>query len=494
MNPALGACLQRLGLTRIPFPPTPDASAYFHTPLLERELAETAHCLRTRAGIVLLTGEVGLGKTTFLRRLLALLEEDGADAALVLNTFLQGEELLAAILADFGLAAGAGTAAGLELLTAFLVERRAQGRLCVLVIDDAQNLSLESLELLRLLTNLETGQEKLLQIVLSGQPELAASLAAPAIRQLTTRIVKHVRLSAMDAAQVRDYVGFRLAVAGAAGRIQLSAPGLRALLRASRGNPRRIHLILDRCLYGLVAAGGGTIDAALVRAATAESGAQLGEGRARRPRLLASAALGGFAAAAIAAAAAFQAGAPTGPANGPAGSLPAAGAVVEAAGAARAPAPAPPAVAAAAPAHGRGWNACIDALAAAGAGGVQLARVDRAWAARLDGRADTCLAREGTAWRVAWRGELSPERFFMGPDSARNVRRVQGALAAEGLYPAAIDGLYGPRLRAAIRGFQARNGLEATGLPDAATLLFIDTLATARAAAGPALQDHHGDS
>ncbi|NZA24813.1 AAA family ATPase [Luteimonas sp. SJ-92] len=482
MNTALGACLQRLGLTRVPFPPTPDASAYFHTPLLERELAETAHCLRTRGGIVLLTGEVGLGKTTFLRRLLALLEEEGTDAAMVLNTFLQGEELLAAILGDFGLTAGAGMAAGLDRLNAFLLERRARGRLCVLVIDDAQNLSLDSLELLRLLTNLETGQEKLLQIVLAGQPELCASLAAPAIRQLTTRIVKHVRLPAMDAGQVRDYVGFRLAMAGAAGRIQLSAPGLRALLRASRGNPRRIHLILDRCLYGLVAAGGGTIDAALVRAAAAESGARVRPVRTWRPRLLASAALGAAAVAAIAAAAAFHAAVPAGVANGPIAST-------------TALASASPAVPAALAAAGdRRWDACVDTLTASASGGVQLARVEAAWAARLAGRAETCVAREGATWRIAWRGELLPERFFMGPDSARNVRRVQGALAAEGLYPAAIDGLYGPRLRAAIGAFQARNGLEATGLPDAATLLFLDTLAAAQAAAGPATQDHHGDS
>ncbi|HET6396987.1 MAG TPA: AAA family ATPase, partial [Pseudoxanthomonas sp.] len=251
MNPALARHLQTLGLERAPFPPTPDAAAYFRTPLLERELVEAAHALRTRAGFVLLTGEVGTGKSTFLRRLLHSLESEGVVVSLVFNTFLQGADLLAAVLRDFGLEPQGNPAADIERLNRFLVGQWQKQATCVLVIDDAQNLTVESLELLRLLTCLETGQEKLLQIVLAGQPELRENLEQPRIRQLTSRICKHVRLAPMDAGQTGDYVAFRLAASGpGGGGIALEPDAVAELHRASGGNPRRIHLVMDRCLYG----------------------------------------------------------------------------------------------------------------------------------------------------------------------------------------------------------------------------------------------------
>lgn len=266
--------LERLGLRRAPFPHTPDAAAYFASAHLERELSEALHCLRARSGFVLLTGEVGTGKSTFVRRLLDQAGREGLVSSLVLNTFLQGAELLAAILRDFGLAPRGSMAADVETLNRFLLELWRNGHGCVLVIDDAQNLDLESLELLRLLSSIETAQEKLLQIVLAGQPELRARLDDPRIRQLTSRIVKHVQLAPLEAVEIGAYVRFRLQTAGAGPELVFGDDAATALLAVSRGNPRRIHLIMERCLYGLLALETWRIDAALVRAAAAEAGVQ----------------------------------------------------------------------------------------------------------------------------------------------------------------------------------------------------------------------------
>jgi len=135
----MNSMLQALGLHRHPFPPTPDAESYFYTPQLESDLAEIRHCILARKGFVLVAGEVGLGKSTLVRRLLASLQDQPVRSALVLNTFLQDEALLDAILADFGLPTGVGMAAGLTTLNQFLLDGHRQGITSLLVIDDAQN-------------------------------------------------------------------------------------------------------------------------------------------------------------------------------------------------------------------------------------------------------------------------------------------------------------------------------------------------------------------
>ncbi len=287
--------LERLGLRRMPFPPTPDAATYYTTANLESELAEALHCLQVRAGFVLLTGEIGTGKSTFVRRLLDQAGREGMVSSLVFNTFLQGGELLSAILCDFGLEPAGSLAADVETFNRFLLELWRNGHGCLLVIDDAQNLDLESLELLRLLSSIETGQEKLLQIVLAGQPELRTRLNQPRIRQLTSRIVKHVRLEPLQPQEILDYVHFRLQAAGAGPDIVFDAEAAAALSVASKGNPRRIHLVMDRCLYGLLALDTRRIDAALVRSAAAEAGALPARRRQRRsPPSLAVAASAGL--------------------------------------------------------------------------------------------------------------------------------------------------------------------------------------------------------
>ncbi|MGW8127688.1 MAG: AAA family ATPase [Stenotrophomonas sp.] len=444
MNPALTRHLQTLGLERAPFPPTPDAAAWFQTARLEAERVEAAHCLRTRAGFVLLTGEIGTGKSTFLRRLLYALGGEGMVTSLVFNTFLQGPDLLAAVLRDFGLEARDTPAADIDTLNRFLVQQWRAQVTCVLMIDDAQNLTLESLELLRLLTNLETGQEKLLQIVLAGQPELRANLEQPGIRQLTSRICKHVQLDVLAADEVQRYVHFRLDAAGnPSPGIRLRADAALALHRASGGNPRRIHQIMDRCLYGLYALAG------------AGAGDRSGTGAYRRRRSRRAPA--GTPPAAYTAVACDRRLAGRGAGRDTCLSWRCAAPI-------RAPSDTPPVAAAcrlqASAASARDddadWNGCLRRL---GQAGVQVQAVTDAWLARLPTREGLCLR----GWPRAGRrdGVRGCARRISSPrrTSVRACCAVQVLLQAEGLYGGTLDGLYGPRMRAAIARFQQHSGL-----------------------------------
>jgi len=259
-----------LGLSRNPFPPTPDAESYFFTPRLEEDFAEIAHCIEARKGFALLTGEVGLGKSTMVRRLLDMLRDKNCHSALVLNTFLQDGALLSAIQADFGLPPNDSVEQGLARLNEFLIERHQAGETCLLVIDDAQNLSVQSLELIRLLCNLETEQEKLLQILLVGQPELEQTLARPELRQLKSRITKHARLDGLQKGEIARYFDFRVNAAGAEGRLSIDPAAVQQLYGATQGNLRQIHLVLDRCLYGLAGDRQTVVTTGLVNRALAD--------------------------------------------------------------------------------------------------------------------------------------------------------------------------------------------------------------------------------
>lgn len=259
-------------LDRHPFPPTPDPTAYYYAQGREQEITEIEHCFDARKGIMLVTGEVGLGKSTLLRRLLEVRSHADTTFALVFNTFLQEHELLAAICADFGLESAGRIDADINQLNAFLIEESRAGRNCVLLIDDAQNLSAASLELVRLLSNLETAQHKLLQIVLCGQPELETTLAEDGLRQLRDRVVKRLRLEPLTLAETPRYVEFRINAAGGGGRLTVGRDAARVLHRVTGGNLRRLHQVLDRCLYGLIGRRSAVIDASLVRDAAVDLG------------------------------------------------------------------------------------------------------------------------------------------------------------------------------------------------------------------------------
>ena len=481
----------QLGLVRNPFPPTPDAECYYFTEHLQAQLSELAHCIEARKGFMLLTGEVGLGKSTLVRRLMETLPAAQTRTALVLNTFLQGADLLASILRDFGVTPTGSLDADICLLNDFLLARRADGITCLLIVDDAQNLDLATLELIRLLCNLETTQEKLLQILLVGQSELEATLALPSMRQLQSRIVKHVRLCELTRHEVARYFDYRTNAAGAAGRITLQKAALRALHVATGGNVRRIHLVLDRCLYGLSAAGTGTIDAGLMRAALADvalPSAVVRRGRLRSPpRTLALAALLGVVTVAAGAAWVRQ----DAPGPGPASAIAIAGSDVVALPPAR-PASDPaagnpgalnpaaaPALAPVAFAQTKGGtptdsNACLTSLAALGP--LSREEVSIRAADHLRGLPGLCVEeRDDSEW-IVWKDQRQAnEPVIFQRSNPQSILTLQRNLAKRGLLQnEEQDGLYGSRTAIALARFQAANELPIGAEPDALTLMLLD--------------------
>ena len=243
--------LEFYGLKEPPFSITPDPRYVF---LSERHRDALAHLLYGigkggSGGFVQLTGEVGTGKTTLCRLLLEQLPEN-TRVALVLNPKLSPVELLETICEELKLDMGErrGSLKGLvDTLNAYLLDAYAQGLRVVLIIDEAQELSVDALEQVRLLTNLETPTQKLLQIILLGQPELRAKLNLAELRQLAQRITARYHLTPLDRDETEAYVRHRIAVAGAA-RLPFSRLGLRALYQRSAGVPRLINVIADRAL------------------------------------------------------------------------------------------------------------------------------------------------------------------------------------------------------------------------------------------------------
>lgn len=271
-SPNLPTYLRRLGLEFNPFPVTPDASHYFLSSKTERCLMELLHCIETRKGFLLVTGDVGKGKTTLSRRLISMLKEEGTQVSLVFNSFLHGESLLSAINHDFGLPHVEGISDQLRVLNEHLVGLYQQGKNCVIIIDDSQHLDVQSLELVRQISNLETNQTKLVQIVLIAQPEILTTLNFSEIRQLKSRIALHVQLTSFNETEVQDYISYRLNAAGHGGRIQVTRAALKLLTSASNGTPRRINLIMDRCLYILSVSSEFKITESAMKKAVADLG------------------------------------------------------------------------------------------------------------------------------------------------------------------------------------------------------------------------------
>ena len=243
--------LEYYGLREAPFSITPDPRYVF---LSERHRDALAHLLYGvgkggSGGFVQLTGEVGTGKTTLSRLLLEQLPED-TKVALLLNPKLSPVEMIETVCEELKLdiSGKQGSLKGLtDALNTYLLDAYAQGLRVVLIVDEAQNLSLEALEQIRLLTNLETPTQKLLQIILLGQPELRDMLNRPELRQLAQRITARYHLTPLDSAEAEAYVKHRMAVAGCQ-HIPFSRLGMRALYQRSGGIPRLINVIADRAL------------------------------------------------------------------------------------------------------------------------------------------------------------------------------------------------------------------------------------------------------
>jgi general secretion pathway protein A len=243
--------LEYYGLREAPFSITPDPRYVF---LSERHRDALAHLLYGvgkggSGGFVQLTGEVGTGKTTLSRLLLEQLPED-TQVALLLNPKLSPVEMVETVCEELKLdiTGKHGSLKGLtDALNSYLLDAYAQGLRVVLIVDEAQNLSLDALEQIRLLTNLETPTQKLLQIILLGQPELRDMLNRPELRQLAQRITARYHLTPLDAAEAEAYVKHRMAVAGCQ-HVPFSRLGMRALFQRSGGIPRLINVIADRAL------------------------------------------------------------------------------------------------------------------------------------------------------------------------------------------------------------------------------------------------------
>ena len=288
---------QFFGLHRAPFSIAPDPRTLFMSERHREALAHLMYGVAGGGGVVLLSGEVGAGKTTICR---CFLEQApaGCQVAYIFNPKLNVTELLQTICEEFGVALPAqanppppgvpmGVKASIDALNVHLLAVHAQGRQCVLIIDEAQSLSPEVLEQLRLLTNLETDTRKLLQIILIGQPELREMLAAPDLAALAQRVIARCHLGPLSESETTAYLAYRLAVAGLTAALPFDGPALRAIHRHTGGIPRRINLLADRALLGAYAEGRRNVGRRMViQAALEVFGAGPAAGRGRQVKWL----------------------------------------------------------------------------------------------------------------------------------------------------------------------------------------------------------------
>ena len=231
-----------------PFKLVPDPAYLFLSKSHEEVLAHLAYAVIQGDGFVEITGEVGTGKTTLCRAFLENLDNN-TKAAYIFNPNLNSIQLLKAINDEFGISSDADNTKDLiDTLNSFLIAKKAQGKNIILVIDEAQNLTTEVLEQLRLLSNLETVRDKLLQIILVGQPELGEKLGSHELRQLGQRITLRCQLVPLSYKEVRGYIQHRINVASRKPGIRFNRTSYRAICKYSRGIPRLINIICDRAL------------------------------------------------------------------------------------------------------------------------------------------------------------------------------------------------------------------------------------------------------
>ena len=257
-------------LNSSPFGTSPDPRFLYMMPHTREALACLEYGISARKGFTVLTGEVGTGKTTLLKRALASFNNRRISTAFVFNPRLEVLDFLEFVLADFGITPANRTKSGMLLqLNRWLIERYRMEETCVVVIDEAQNLSWELLEEIRLLTNLETSSEKLLQIILSGQPELEEKLRHPSVRQLRQRIALWCRTQPLSETQTHAYVGERLRIAGATRPI-FTPEALELIYRYSHGIPRIINLLCEHTLIVAYVEQVPQVSAAIVEGVAAE--------------------------------------------------------------------------------------------------------------------------------------------------------------------------------------------------------------------------------
>ncbi|EKD36322.1 MAG: Peptidoglycan-binding protein, partial [uncultured bacterium] len=261
------------GLKEKPFRIAPTARYLYLSDLHREALVHLLYGISGEGCIILLTGEVGTGKTTICRSLLERLPKT-TDTALILNPILTITDLLQTICEELHIAIDGDAPSAktyIDRLNRHLLDAHARGRNTALIIDEAQNLDMEILEQLRLLTNLETDTHKLLQIVLIGQPELLKTLNDPKYAQINQRITTRYHLKPLRPDDVTPYILHRIAMAGGEGYCRIfSRLALRYIVKSTQGIPRKINILCDRALLGAYAENKDCVDLAIVRKAAQE--------------------------------------------------------------------------------------------------------------------------------------------------------------------------------------------------------------------------------
>lgn len=490
--------LKALGLDRHPFPVAPDDAHFYTSAYIEQVVAEIVHGIEARKGFMVISGDVGLGKTTVTRRILQILERNQVCTSLVFHTSLKDVDLLREINRDFGIPAPesgtASTTLGDELqrLNTFLTVQYRLGKNCAIIIDDAQNLDRSSLELVRMISNLEADCHKVVQILLVGQPELMANLSKSELRQLKSRIFLNKLVRPLDLDELRTYILFKLSQAGSQGRIVITPKAFKLLHRVTRGNFRHINLLMDRCLYQLCSDGGHCIDARHVRLAQADLGRKAEERRWRLPSPVLSLAVPALLV--LSAWVIHLEIRQNTPAPGmvyaktnverPSSPTDGVGTINAALTAESGDDEVDPAVAAFLRSSHLGAYAVEFERAWSqghlGAWAEQIFRQQGLQLVQLPALTDPIRRRYGALalpakdaghvdWLLFWRPDLEISKFYYGYQGPE-ISRLQRLLTVAGEYHQEIDGRVDADVMAGIVAFQTRSGLAITGLPDAATL------------------------
>ncbi len=476
--------LTHFGLRYNPFPVAPDSKNFFFSQTITQTVSELIHGIEARKGFLILVGEVGLGKTTIGKKILAMLEKRNIKTSWVFNTRCEERQLLKDIIADFGLEPCSENSGELfRQLNQFLLAQAQEGRNCALIIDDAQNLDTKSLEMIRMLSSLESDHEKLLQILLIGQPELLKKLDSPELRQLKSRIVIQKQALPLSRDELRDYIIFRLTSAGSCGSITLRRSALNYIHRVTKGNFRKVNILMDRCLYAGFVLGVQQIDSKVVRMAWKDLNPS-GRGILKRKLLALAAAalvLAGVGVIHLAerntvsvaqGVSDFKAGLGTDSVPEPVvqfmrdyGAIELAGEFYSAL---------------------KGNSLEVFSQEMYKTTGLELISLKELPAHVKDRYGVLChpYGPEGSStYFLFWKPPIKFSRFYYGY-KGKEVERLQELLAQFDYYCHKVDGVVGRNLMKAVVAFQEEMGLEVTGFPDSNTLFLLSNLSEVFKSAG----------
>lgn len=258
------------GLKERPFNVTSDPAFFFLSGKHNEALSHLLYGVSQRKGIIVITGEIGIGKTTLCRFFLNKLGKN-VKTAFILNPYFSEIQLLEAVVKDFGISIKSPSRLSLVWeLNKFLLKETADGNNVILIIDEAQNLKPRQLEQIRLLSNLETEKDKLLQVVLVGQPELNQRLNLYDLRQLRQRIMVRYHIAPLERSEIKDYINHRLNTAGSSQRLKFTDEAIGVIADFSSGTPRLINMLCDRALLAGFVAETDTIDLDIIKRCTEE--------------------------------------------------------------------------------------------------------------------------------------------------------------------------------------------------------------------------------